>query len=78
MKEEITNFIKIHCKKKLIKNSIKMELDLTKYIRKKTQQEIDDNNNDFSNNPLIITQSIREYYDGTNIFVTGNFMHRFY
>jgi alcohol-forming fatty acyl-CoA reductase len=51
-----------------------MELDLSKYIRKKTQAELDENNNveDFSNNPLITTRSIKEYFDGTNIFVTGS------
>lgn len=51
-----------------------MEIDLSKYIRKKTQTELDENNNieDFSNNPLITTRNIKEYFDGTNIFVTGS------
>jgi alcohol-forming fatty acyl-CoA reductase len=50
-----------------------MELDLSKYIRKKTQAVLDENNNveDFCNNPLITTRTIKEYFDGTHIFVTG-------
>lgn len=51
-----------------------MELDLSKYIRKKTQAELDENDNleDFVNNPLITTRRIKEYFDRTNIFVTGS------
>lgn len=53
-----------------------MEIDLSKYIRKKTSQEMmmDENNNveDFSSNPLIKTKCIKEYFDDCNIFVTGS------
>lgn len=51
-----------------------MELDWSKYIRKKTAEELDANNNveDFLNNPLITTKSIKEYFDDTHIFVTGS------
>jgi hypothetical protein len=54
-----------------------MELDLSKYIRKKTPEELaelDENNNveDFANNPLITTKNIKEYFDGCNVFVTGS------
>lgn len=51
-----------------------MEIDLSKYIRKKTAQELDENNNveDFANNPLITTKCIKEYFDDCNIFVTGS------
>ena len=51
-----------------------MEIDLSKYIRKKTQAELDENANveDFGNNPLIKTRNIKEYFDGMNIFVTGS------
>lgn len=52
-----------------------MEIDLSKYIRKKTTAELglDENSNieDFSNNPLITTRTIKEYFDDTNIFITG-------
>lgn len=51
-----------------------MAIDLSKYIRKKSSTELDENNNveDFSKNPLIATRSIKEFFDGTNIFVTGS------
>lgn len=53
-----------------------MDIDLSKYIRKKTPQELmlDENNNveDFSNNPMIKTRCIKEFYDDCNIFVTGS------
>lgn len=51
-----------------------MEIDWSKYIRKKTAAELDENNNEevFLNNPLITTRSIKEYFDGTTIFVTGS------
>lgn len=51
-----------------------MEMDWSKYIRKKTREELDDNNNieDFSNNPLITTRTIKEYFDDSNIFITGS------
>lgn len=52
-----------------------MELDLSRYIRKKTPEELlDDNNNieDFSKNPKIKTRSIKEFYDNCNVFVTGS------
>lgn len=47
---------------------------MSKYIRKKTQVEMDENNNveDFTKNPLISTRNIKEYFDGTNVFVTGS------
>lgn len=54
-----------------------MEIDWRKYIRKKTVSELvselDENNNfdDFINNPLIKTKSIKEYFNNSNIFVTG-------
>lgn len=60
----------------MIKNIlIKMELDLSKYIRKKTPQELlDENNNfeDFSKNPNIKTRCIKEFFDNCNVFVTGS------
>lgn len=58
---------------KTIRNQDRMELDWSKYIRKKTSEELDDNNNieDFSKNPLITTRSIKEYFDNSHIFVTG-------
>lgn len=51
-----------------------MELDWSKYIRKKTAVELDENNNveDFCNNPLITTRTIKEYFDDAHIFVTGS------
>lgn len=53
-----------------------MEIDLNKYIRKKTAEELmmDENNNveDFSNNPMIKTKCIKEFFDDCNIFVTGS------
>lgn len=51
-----------------------MDIDLCKYIRKKEEFEYDENNNveDFKRNPFITTRSIKEYYDGSNIFVTGS------
>lgn len=51
-----------------------MEIDWNKYIRKKNETEIDENNNadDFANNPLITTRSIKEYFDNAHIFVTGS------
>lgn len=51
-----------------------MELDWSKYIRKKTDVELDENDNveDFRSNSLITTRSIKEYFDGSNIFVTGS------
>lgn len=51
-----------------------MEIDWSKYIRKKTASELDENNNvdDFTNNPLIKTRYIKEYFDGANIFITGS------
>lgn len=52
-----------------------MEFDLSKYIRKKTDAELyDDNNNfeDFKCNPLIKTKSIKEYFDNSHIFITGS------
>lgn len=51
-----------------------MDIDWSKYIRKKTAAELDENCNveDFSNNPLITTRTIKEYFDGSNIFVTGS------
>lgn len=51
-----------------------MEIDWSKYIRKKTAVDLDENNNEevFSSNPLITTRSIKEYFDGTTIFVTGS------
>jgi alcohol-forming fatty acyl-CoA reductase len=51
-----------------------MELDLSKYIRKKTKAELLDFNNnfeDFKCNPLIKTKSIKEYFDNSHIFITG-------
>ena len=48
---------------------------MSQYIRKKTAAELlDENNNeeDFTKNPLITTKSIKEYFDGSNIFVTGS------
>lgn len=51
-----------------------MEIDWCKYIQKKEDFEYDENNNaeDFKRNPLITTRSIKEYFDGSNIFVTGS------
>lgn len=51
-----------------------MDLDWSKYIRKKTPSEIDENNNveDFAKNPLITTRTIKEYFDNSHIFVTGS------
>jgi alcohol-forming fatty acyl-CoA reductase len=51
-----------------------MELDWSKYLRKKTAAELDENDNveDFTKNPLITARSIKEYFDGSHIFVTGS------
>lgn len=51
-----------------------MEIDWSKYIRKKDAFNYDENNNveDFRSNPLITTRSIKEYFDESNIFVTGS------
>jgi alcohol-forming fatty acyl-CoA reductase len=51
-----------------------MDLDWSKYIRKKTATELDENNNveDFTKNPLITTRTIKEYFDDSHIFVTGS------
>ena len=51
-----------------------MEIDWSKYIRKKSVNELDENHNveDFCNNPLITTRTIKEYFDGSSIFVTGS------
>ncbi|KAG5683857.1 hypothetical protein PVAND_013119 [Polypedilum vanderplanki] len=60
----------------LLESHFNMEIDLSKYIRKKTAEELqmDENNNleDFSKNPLIKTRCIKDYYDNCNIFVTGS------
>lgn len=56
-------------------NHLKMEIDLSKYIRKKTPKELlDENNNfeDFTNNPLITTKCIKDYYNDCSVFVTGS------
>lgn len=47
---------------------------LSKYIRKKTASDLDENHNveDFTSNPLITTRYVKEFFDGTNIFVTGS------
>lgn len=52
-----------------------MELDLSKYIRKKTTKEFFDENNNFENfstNPNIETRNIKDYFDNCNVFVTGS------
>jgi hypothetical protein len=60
----------------LSERHVNMEIDLSKYIRKKTAEEMqmDENNNleDFSVDPSIKTKCIKEYYDNCNIFVTGS------
>jgi len=51
-----------------------MEIDLSKYIRKK--EFVDDNNNvasSFCDNPLITTNCIKDYFENANIFVTGKY-----
>lgn len=56
-------------------NIHEMEIDLSRYIRKKTSDELlDENNNceDFGNHPLITTKCIKDYYDNCNVFVTGS------
>jgi alcohol-forming fatty acyl-CoA reductase len=45
-----------------------MEIDLSKYIRKRLPEELDDNNN----NNFIETKCIKEYYDSCRIFITGS------
>lgn len=55
-------------------NNLKMDIDLSKYIRKKTPEEmLDENNNveDFTNHPQITTKCIKDYFNNCNIFVTG-------
>ncbi|CRK92432.1 CLUMA_CG005999, isoform B, partial [Clunio marinus] len=51
----------------------KMEVDLGKYIMEKSSMELDENNNfdDFSSKSLMKSRYIKEYFDNTNIFVTG-------
>lgn len=51
-----------------------MNIDWSKYIRKKEEFEYDENCNieDFRRNPLITTRSIKEFFDGSNVFVTGS------
>lgn len=51
-----------------------MEIDWNKYIRKKAENETDENNNvgEFTNNSLITTRTIKEYFDNSHIFVTGS------
>jgi fatty acyl-CoA reductase len=52
-----------------------MEVDLSKYIRKKTPRDLlDENNNleDFAKNPNIKTRCIKEFFDNCNVFVTGS------
>lgn len=54
-----------------------MEVDLSKYIqKKKVVQLMDLNNNidDLCNSPLLKTQSIKEFFDDSNIFVTGKWL----
>lgn len=49
--------------------------NLRKYIRKKTTEELlDENHNteDFSTNPNIKTRCIKEFFDNCNVFVTGS------
>ena len=56
-----------------------MEVDLSKYIQKKKVMKFMDLNNnidDLCNSPLLKTQSIKEFFDGSNIFVTGKFNYK--